>query len=95
MIKIAERRNDGSSGVMQYEKLCILEFNSDRKRMSIIIKDPQTRRIELLCKGADSTVKEMLRPGQKDLERTQEHIDILSIKGLRTLMLGRKILTEE
>ena len=37
----------------------------------------------------------MLRPGQKDLDRTQEHINILSVKGLRTLMLGRKILTEE
>ena len=45
MIKIAERRSDGSSGIAQYEKLCILEFNSDRKRMSIIIRDPQTRRI--------------------------------------------------
>ena len=95
MIKIAERKGDGSSAVMQYEKLCILEFNSDRKRMSIIVRDPQTRRIELLCKGADSTVKSMLKPGQKDLERTQEHINILSVKGLRTLMLGRKVLSED
>ena len=37
----------------------------------------------------------MLRPGQAELERTQEHIDILSVKGLRTLMLGKKTLTEE
>lgn len=93
MIKIAERRPNGSSEVVQYEKLCILEFNSDRKRMSIIIRDPQTRRIELYCKGADSTVKALLRPGQLDLEPTQKYIDKLSVKGLRTLMLGKKVIS--
>jgi magnesium-transporting ATPase (P-type) len=95
MIKIAERRDDGTSSVVQYEKLTILEFNSDRKRMSIIIRDPQSKRIELLCKGADSTVKALLRPGQADLEPTQRIVDDLSVKGLRTLMMGKKYLTED
>jgi len=45
MIKIAEKRPNGSIEIVQYEKLCILEFNSDRKRMSIIVRDPQTRKI--------------------------------------------------
>ena len=63
--------------------------------MSIIIRNPQNRRIQLLCKGADSTVKSMLRENQADLIKTQEHIDILSVKGLRTLMLGKKTLTED
>ena len=37
----------------------------------------------------------MLRENQADLIKTQEHIDILSVKGLRTLMLGKKTLTED
>jgi magnesium-transporting ATPase (P-type) len=81
--------------VVEYEKLALLEFNSDRKRMSVIIRDPITRRIELLTKGADSTVKTLLRDGQQDLDRTQAHIDRLSVLGLRTLLLGKKVLTEE
>lgn len=63
--------------------------------MSVIIKDPQTKSICVYTKGADSTVKELLRPNEKDLAATQKHIDNLSVKGLRTLMLGRKKITEE
>lgn len=81
--------------MVEYEKLALLEFNSDRKRMSVIIRDPITRRIELLTKGADSTVKTLLRDGQQELDRTQAHIDRLSVLGLRTLLLGKKVLTEE
>lgn len=43
--------------------------------MSVIVRDTATRRIELLMKGADSTVKALLRPGQADLPNTQKHID--------------------
>lgn len=42
---------------MKYEKLAFLEFNSVRKRMSVIIRDTQTKQITLYTKGADSTVK--------------------------------------
>lgn len=63
--------------------------------MSVIIRDPTTRRIEILTKGADSTMKTLLRDGQQDLDRTQEHIDRLSVLGLRTLLLGKKVLTED
>ncbi len=62
--------------------------------MSVIVRDPNTRRIELLTKGADSTVKALLRPGQNDLPNTQKHIDELSVYGLRTLLLAKKIVTE-
>ena len=36
-----------------------LEFTSDRKRMSVIIKK-QNGEIEMLAKGADSVIKELL-----------------------------------
>ena len=36
--------------------LNILEFTSDRKRMSVIVKDPEGK-IKLLCKGADNIIE--------------------------------------
>lgn len=39
-----------------YKLLNVLEFNSDRKRMSVIVKDPNGK-IKLMCKGADEVIK--------------------------------------
>ena len=43
-----------------YEILDVIEFSSSRKRMSIIVRMPN-QRICLFCKGADSTIMELLR----------------------------------
>jgi magnesium-transporting ATPase (P-type) len=43
--------------------------------MSVIIRDAQTKQITVYTKGADSTVKELIRPNEKDLDATQKHID--------------------
>ena len=80
--------------IIKFQKLAFLEFNSVRKRMSVVVRDPQTKKITLYTKGADSTVTELLRPGQKELAATQKHITDLSVTGLRTLMIGKKSLTE-
>lgn len=40
----------------QYELLDILEFTSDRKRMSVVVKEGQTGKIILLSKGADEAI---------------------------------------
>lgn len=37
-----------------------MEFNSDRKRMSVLLKDPVDGKIKLLIKGADSIIMERL-----------------------------------
>jgi magnesium-transporting ATPase (P-type) len=37
-----------------------MEFNSDRKRMSVIIKDPKDNHYKLYIKGADSIIKDRL-----------------------------------
>uniref|UniRef100_A0A0D9ZXL3 P-type ATPase C-terminal domain-containing protein n=1 Tax=Oryza glumipatula TaxID=40148 RepID=A0A0D9ZXL3_9ORYZ len=39
-----------------YDLLDILEFNSDRKRMSAVVKDVQSGKILLLSKGADEAI---------------------------------------
>ena len=40
-----------------------MEFNSDRKRMSMVVLDHQDGLLKLFCKGADNVIKERLLPG--------------------------------
>lgn len=40
-------------GLREYEVLHILPFDSNRKRMSIIVRDPETQEKVLYCKGKE------------------------------------------
>src|ERR1017187_8234842 len=74
-----------------------MEFNSDRKRMSIILRDPHDRLIKMYCKGADSIIKSRLDHKQIDKNMLGEAEDFLmkaSLKGLRTLLMAMKVLDE-
>lgn len=46
----------------------MLEFNSDRKRMSVIVEDPFDGQIKLFCKGADTMIYDRLANGQDELK---------------------------
>jgi len=37
-----------------------MDFNSDRKRMSILVRDPDDGHYKLYVKGADSIIKDRL-----------------------------------
>lgn len=70
------------------------EFNSTRKRMSVIVKDPKGQ-IVLMCKGADSVILERMSQKSKDsevLKQTQIYVDKYAEEGLRTLFLAEKII---
>lgn len=78
-----------------FEMLALLDFNSDRKRMSIILKAPDGR-IRLYCKGADTVIYERLSPNSRHKETTQAALDIFANATLRTLCLCYKdISTDE
>ncbi|RCI03572.1 hypothetical protein CU098_002818, partial [Rhizopus stolonifer] len=71
-----------------FKVLDVLDFNSDRKRMSVIVERPAPwNDIVLYCKGADNVITERLREGEL-ASSTFEHLDIFSENGLRTLMLS-------
>eukprot|EP00760_Papus_ankaliazontas_P014562 PhM_4_TR16103/c0_g1_i1/m.87752/K14802/DRS2, ATP8A; phospholipid-transporting ATPase len=76
--------------------LNIIEFDSTRKRMSIICRDPR-KRLMLLTKGADTVIYERLK---KDPARESLHEETLAIltrfaaDGLRTLVVGMAQLDE-
>ena len=85
-----------ASETKRFEILNILEFNSTRKRMSVIARVPEGE-VVLYCKGADSVVYERLRHvagGQTHAAATQAHMDDYAASGLRTLCLAKRTLTE-
>ena len=57
-----------TEGIVEYEVLQVLPFDSTRKRMSILVRHPVTREIILYCKGADSAIMERLVDASDDLE---------------------------
>lgn len=76
---------------VEYELLNVLEFTSARKRMSVIVRDPVTGDILLLCKGADSVIYERLCEnggGAECKAATTEHLRGFATEGLRTLCLA-------
>ncbi|KAM3209646.1 hypothetical protein ACQJBY_064001 [Aegilops geniculata] len=80
----------------KYELLNVLEFSSSRRRMSVIVKEPEPEgRILLFSKGADSVMFTRLAPdGRKFEEETKRHINEYSDSGLRTLVLAYRVLDE-
>lgn len=45
-----------NASLLQYELLETLEFTSDRKKMSIVVRDCRSGKIFLLSKGADEAI---------------------------------------
>eukprot|EP00672_Neobodo_designis_P006483 CAMPEP_0174878644 /NCGR_PEP_ID=MMETSP1114-20130205/82861_1 /TAXON_ID=312471 /ORGANISM="Neobodo designis, Strain CCAP 1951/1" /LENGTH=2292 /DNA_ID=CAMNT_0016114033 /DNA_START=739 /DNA_END=7617 /DNA_ORIENTATION=- len=74
----------------EYQVLDIIEFNSDRKRMSLIVKCPDGT-VKLMTKGADSTMFPRIRNGT-DIVSTEKALKGFGDDGLRTLVLAEKVL---
>ncbi len=85
---------------LKLELLKKIEFNSDRKRMSILVRDPTDGLIKLYIKGADSIILDRLsREPEKNDEDTMSYVkkfvDYSSCIGLRTLLVAVKVLDED
>ena len=81
---------------INYEKLQIIEFSSDRKRETIILKNPEGK-IILYSKGADSIIEQRLsqNSSKEILQQCKYYVDKFSALGLRTLFIAMKILSEK
>uniref|UniRef100_A0A8B9THN3 Phospholipid-transporting ATPase n=1 Tax=Anas platyrhynchos TaxID=8839 RepID=A0A8B9THN3_ANAPL len=77
-----------------YDVLAILDFNSDRKRMSVIVRDCNGN-IRLYCKGADTVIYERLHPRNVKREATEEALDVFANETLRTLCLCYKDISDD
>uniref|UniRef100_A0A803Y860 Phospholipid-transporting ATPase n=1 Tax=Meleagris gallopavo TaxID=9103 RepID=A0A803Y860_MELGA len=76
-----------------YQVLAMLDFNSDRKRMSVLVRDPQGT-IRLYTKGADTVILERLRGRGPNQDFTERALDHFAEETLRTLCLASKELSE-
>ncbi|KAF8880731.1 hypothetical protein CPB85DRAFT_1442956 [Mucidula mucida] len=89
-------RTPSSEEPERYELLNILEFNSSRKRMSVVLKklDGDDDRLFLLTKGADNVIFDRLKPGAEALKaETERHLSAFANEGLRTLTLAYKVIS--
>lgn len=87
-VEIKDKRTD-------YEILRIFEFNSDRKRMSIMLKSQ--KHVRLFIKGADNVIIDRLskknkRRAQLFVEKIVMKLNEFSKQGLRTLCVAMKVL---
>lgn len=83
-----------NASLVQYEVLDTLEFTSERKRMSVVVRDCQNGNIILLSKGADEAILPHAHAGQQTrifAEAAEQYAQL----GLRTLCLAWRDLEEE
>ena len=73
------------------EVLNVIEFNSDRKRMTILIRLPNGQ-VKLYIKGADSVILPLITSETYKFE-TIENLESYANQGLRTLVLASKDLS--
>ncbi|KAG0258725.1 hypothetical protein BGZ95_004883 [Linnemannia exigua] len=82
-----------------YEQLDVIKFNSTRKRMTVIVREPQELggKILLLTKGADNVIFERLAHDDDETlrDQTESDIEAFSNMGLRTLTLAQRVLDQE
>lgn len=77
--------------ILAYTILHIFPFTSETKRMGIILKDEQSGEIIFYLKGADVVMQSIVQYN----DWLEEECGNLAREGLRTLVVAKKVLTEE
>ena len=87
--------NSNIKDMQRFEKLRQIEFSSDRKRESVIVKEGST--YKMYTKGADSIIEERLDDStpKEVLEKSRYYVNLFSAQGYRTLYLAMKVFKEE
>ncbi|XP_064195014.1 phospholipid-transporting ATPase IF-like isoform X1 [Anguilla rostrata] len=74
-----------SGGSEKYKLLHVLEFDANRRRMSVIVETPSGEKV-LFTKGAESSIFPHSTGGE--MAKTRVHVDEFALKGLRTLVVA-------
>lgn len=75
-----------------YELLALIEFNSTRKRMSVLVRHQGETR--LIVKGADTVIVDRLK-NRSNAEQTLHHLEKFAGVGLRTLCYAQRTLDDK
>ena len=69
--------------IRQYDIMHILDFDNDRKMMTVIIRDPESGEIQVHTKGADTSVYARLADGDKEHKNaTSDAMEVFAQDGL-------------
>lgn len=88
---------DAESELQEFKILDVLEFTSDRKRMSVIVQYPNGE-FWVLTKGADNMIYPLLsktQNSQEVMKETMRHLETFGDDGLRTLTIARRRIDEK
>ena len=84
---------DSADNMEEFEVLANFPFSSDTKRMGIILKNKEYGHIIYYLKGAENVMMKFVK---KDyIGYIKENAENLAVKGLRTLVLTQKLLSQE
>lgn len=78
-----------------FEILAVNPFNADRKRMSVLIRDPSNNQYYVMCKGADNIMLPLCKTSSEDKKSINNSLLDLANLGLRTLIIASKPLDAE
>eukprot|EP00066_Takifugu_rubripes_P008131 XP_003974103.1 PREDICTED: phospholipid-transporting ATPase IC-like [Takifugu rubripes] len=77
----------------QYQLLALLDFTSQRRRMSVLVREPEGG-IKLYCKGADIVILERLQKDFPYQERIEGALELFAQACLRTLCVAVRSVPE-
>ncbi|XP_036374982.1 phospholipid-transporting ATPase IC [Megalops cyprinoides] len=78
----------------QYQLLALLDFTSQRRRMSVLVREPEGG-LKLYCKGADIVILERLQQNCIHRESTERALELFAQGCLRTLCVAVRSVKEE
>ena len=86
-VRIVDSRGSGPPCLKTFQRLHILEFDSTRKRMSVIVRNPSGSLV-LVTKGAESSILPLCTAGP--VLEVNRSIDEYAVQGLRSEIELRK-----
>ena len=80
-----------------WELVAEMPFDSNRKRMSVIVRDKSTNELYLLSKGADNVMfsEDRINISEEDYEDVDNVMNLFSKEGLRILVMARRYIEED
>ncbi|OHT00021.1 phospholipid-translocating P-type ATPase, flippase family protein [Tritrichomonas foetus] len=75
---------------VKYDIISLLPFDSDRKRMTIAVKEEGKEEVIIFTKGADNIIYERsVQP------MYQDEVNVFALAGLRTLVFSKRVLSKK
>jgi phospholipid-transporting ATPase len=86
-------KNNKTQETVSWELLVEIPFNSDRKRMSVIVKNSKSNQYILMTKGADTMMLPLIKDSIKK-NTLDKSLYKFAVEGLRTLVMGQRVLSK-